>query len=138
MHLEGVRPNGKGHVAICPHPAHTTRKRSLYITEAGELILLKCHRCHDTPGILAAIGLEMADLFPERIRDPSPESRRRAREFTRLHQVEGAAEAIAFEALIVVIAASRLRTDVPLTSFDFERLHRAESLIQQSRMALQR
>ena len=41
---------------------------------------MTCFSCHDTPGILATVGLDLADLFPERIRDDTPEGKRAARQ----------------------------------------------------------
>jgi hypothetical protein len=135
--LDDVRANGKGWVAVCPNPIHNRRLRSLYVTEADDgRVLMKCFRCHDTNGILGAIGMDMRDLFPARLSDPSPESRRKAREYARMQQFMGAIRAIAEEALIVIVAASRIRQGIGLKDFDFERLHRAESLIFQSRQAL--
>ena len=78
--LEGVRRSGDGWRANCSN-GHAKARGSLSITEADDgRILLSCFACHDTPAILHTLGLEMADLFPERIRDPSPEARQRARE----------------------------------------------------------
>src|SRR5215213_7047781 len=63
--LENVRKNGGGWTARCP--GHDDRHNSLSIG-AGEdgRALLKCHAGCETPRIVAAMGLTMADLFPLR------------------------------------------------------------------------
>jgi P4 family phage/plasmid primase-like protien len=64
--LKGVVPGQNGHdwSALCP--AHEDRKRSLSVraTENGT-ILLKCHSGCSAKSIVEAIGLSMADLFPD-------------------------------------------------------------------------
>lgn len=139
LRLDNVRPNGKGWTAFCPNPVHNRQRNSLYITEADDgRLLMTCFRCHDTNGVLGALGMDMQDLFPKRISDPSPEARRQAREYARFQRHNGAIEVIADEALIVVVAASRIRKGIELTAADFERLHQAEGLIYESRLVLQR
>ncbi len=63
--LDPVRVNGRGWQAICP--AHDDSKPSLSVAEGSEgQALLKCHAGCSTCSIVSAIGLTMADLFPER------------------------------------------------------------------------
>ncbi|MBI3910614.1 MAG: hypothetical protein HY320_06745 [Armatimonadetes bacterium] len=63
--LEGVRRNGSGWMARCP--AHDDGRASLSLGEGGDgRVLLKCFAGCETPAIVAALGLEMSDLFPPR------------------------------------------------------------------------
>ena len=63
--LKGVMPGRNGHdwSALCP--AHEDGKRSLSVsaTEDGT-VLLKCHGGCNAKAVVEAIGLTMADLFP--------------------------------------------------------------------------
>ena len=62
--------NGSGWSAHCP--AHEDRNPSLSVSESNDgTALLKCHAGCTTEAVLAAIGLGIRDLFPERD-DPKP------------------------------------------------------------------
>lgn len=66
--LEHVRQTGPGKwLARCP--AHDDRSPSLAIREADDRILIHCFAGCGVAEILQAIGLDMADLFPERVTD---------------------------------------------------------------------
>lgn len=60
--LEGVRKVGHdGWVARCP--AHGDKRPSLSITDVGSKVLVKCHAGCSMYDIVAAVGLDAADLF---------------------------------------------------------------------------
>lgn len=62
--LDKVKRYGKGWVACCP--AHEDRDPSLSIKEAEDgKVLLHCFAGCETKDVLAAIGLDLRDLFPE-------------------------------------------------------------------------
>jgi hypothetical protein len=62
--LEGVRRNGSGFKARCP--GHEDREPSLSVQEGDDgRILLKCFAGCSTETVVEAMGLRMADLFPE-------------------------------------------------------------------------
>jgi len=66
--LRGVKPTADGWNALCPlHEADgQAHKPSLRITQAGDgTVLLKCRAGCPTPGVLAALGLTLKDLFPQ-------------------------------------------------------------------------
>jgi hypothetical protein len=134
--LEGVRRSGDGWRANCPN-GHATARGSLSIMEADDgRILLSCFACHDTRGILRTLGLELADLFPERIRDPSPEARRAAREAFKRSAWAAALGVLGRESLLVLLAARSMRVcDVPSEN-DVERLALAEDRIARAREVL--
>jgi hypothetical protein len=61
--LQGVRRSGKGWTARCP--AHDDAHASLSVraTDGGAL-LVKCHAGCSAAAVVAAVGLELRDLFP--------------------------------------------------------------------------
>ena len=62
--LQGVRKDGKGWKALCP--AHNDREPSLKVDEGeGGKVLVKCFAGCRTEDIVAAIGLNMSNLYPE-------------------------------------------------------------------------
>lgn len=88
--LTGVRPTGPARwLAKCP--AHEDRSPSLSIRELddGRLLLHDFGGC-DTQGVLDALGLEMASLFPPRLPGSGP-----AGGFARSHSRIPAADALA-------------------------------------------
>ncbi len=65
--LSGVARSGQGWVARCP--AHDDNRASLSVGEGDDLrVLLKCFAGCTAEAIVAARGLEMSDLMPERER----------------------------------------------------------------------
>jgi hypothetical protein len=135
--LENVRRSGAGWRADCPN-GHAKARGSLAITEAEDgRVLLHCFACSDVHGILSAVGLELADLFPERIKDPSPEARQRAREAFRRSSWDAALTVLGREATVVSIAAHDLCEGNTLTPEDHDRLLLATSRIDGVREVLQ-
>ena len=61
LRLDAVRRTSRGYVARCP--AHQDKNPSLSVTECSDRILLYCFALCETPDIVAAVGLTMADLF---------------------------------------------------------------------------
>lgn len=121
--LDKVRPTGPGRwLARCP--AHEDRSPSLSIRETDEgAALLHCFAGCTAAAVLAAVGLEFADLYPDR---PPGEVSRSKRPFPALD----ALRALHFEALVVSIAAGTLRAGKPLDADDMERLALAQQRIQ--------
>ncbi len=69
--LEKVRPNGSGWTARCP--AHEDRTPSLAIGEGADgQVLLTCHAGCSFEAVVAAMDLQMSDLFAD---DPLPPRR---------------------------------------------------------------
>lgn len=63
--LPSARQHGAGWQARCP--AHDDHRASLSITTGDDgRVLLKCHVSCTAPAIVAALGLTMRDLFPDR------------------------------------------------------------------------
>jgi hypothetical protein len=63
--LDGVRRTGEGRfISRCP--AHGDKHPSLAIRETADaVLLLHCFAGCDVEGVVAAIGLDIADLFPQ-------------------------------------------------------------------------
>ena len=61
--LKNVRRNSNGWLALCP--AHDDQKHSLSIRETDSKILLKCFAACTVRNIVAALNMEMEDLFIE-------------------------------------------------------------------------
>lgn len=72
--LDGLRQTGPDKwIAKCP--AHEDRSPSLSIRDVGDRLLIHCHAGCSPADILAAAGLELADLFDEPL-DTGPAPRR--------------------------------------------------------------
>lgn len=66
--LDKVRPSGSGWTARCP--AHEDRNPSLSVSEGDDgRLLATCHHGCKFPAIVAALGLDMADVFPPKVLD---------------------------------------------------------------------
>lgn len=67
--LKKVKRTGNSkYLACCP--AHDDRSPSLTIRQADDLILIHCFAGCSVIEVLQTIGLDMADLFPDRVPDP--------------------------------------------------------------------
>jgi len=133
--LEGVRSAGRGYSARCP--AHQDRSASLSIAEGRDgCALVKCFAGCEPQSIVHALGLEMADLFPERIVDSSPGGRAAAREAWRQTGWAAALGVLAREATIVAIAGREVADGRALGAEDHARLLVALERIQDAREVL--
>jgi hypothetical protein len=74
--LNKVKPTGPGRWLACC-PAHEDKRPSLSIRELDDgRLLLHCWASCEASAVLAAVGLEFADLFPEPIASHAPRVRR--------------------------------------------------------------
>lgn len=95
--LDGVRGRNGSWSAKCP--AHADRSPSLSVKSLDDgRILLHCFGGCGTDDVLGALGLAMADLFPQPLGDFAP--RRGA------FSASDALRALAFESSIVALAAA--------------------------------
>ena len=130
--LEGVRQSGPGSwMAKCP--AHEDRRPSLSVRELddGRILL------HDFAGcpandVVAAVGLELADLFPERLDHHKAPTRDRLHR----HAAVEALKTISAEAVVVVIAAENMAKGITLDDADRERLLDAAIRVRAAREAV--
>ncbi len=119
--LDKVRQSGLGSWMACC-PAHEDKYASLSIRCADEKMLIHCFAGCSVHEVIAAIGLDISDLFPPRESYGKPERR----PFPAMDALRG----IAFEALVVSAAASALLAGHQFTQVDRERLSMAAARIQ--------
>lgn len=130
--LRGVRPCGPGRwMAECP--AHRDRRPSLSVRELedGRVLLNDFAGCGNAD-ILAAIGLSLADLFPE------PLDHRKGLRWRRRHEhaAVAALAALSTDALVVLIAARAVAAGKALDDRDQARLADAIVRIEEVREAV--
>jgi hypothetical protein len=134
--LQGVRQRGDGWRADCPN-GHQKAHGSLAITEAADgRVMLHCFACGDTPGILRALGLEMAALFPDRLNTPGPEARKAAAEAFKRNAWGAALGVLDRESIVVLIAANDMHAGKALALADVARVGLAAQRIAQAREVL--
>ncbi|MCP5279471.1 MAG: DNA primase [Thiobacillus sp.] len=98
-------------------PAHDDRGPSLAIRELDDgRTLVHCFAGCSVHEVVAAVGMELSDLFPPR---PLPDGRKPER---RPFSAEDALRCLAFEARLVYLAALETLEGKPLSDADFERL----------------
>jgi hypothetical protein len=127
--LEGVRRTGDGRwIARCP--AHEDRSPSLSVRELGDRALIHCFAgCH--PGeVVAAVGLELSDLFPPRV-DDDKRPRRERRPF----DPGDALRLIEHELFFVIASARKLAEGLALGPDEHARLLEVVARIASARMA---
>ncbi|UYG08382.1 hypothetical protein [Halomonas sp. M4R1S46] len=107
-------------LACCP--AHDDRSPSLAIRETEDgTILVKCFTGCPTADVLAAVGMEMYELFPRRDNDAFRASKRPGERWV----PRDVLAAIAREALVVMLAAEAVHAGRPLERVDLARLAKA-------------
>lgn len=116
--LDKVKENGPGRWLACC-PAHQDRSPSLAIRETADgTILMKCFAGCPTGDVLAAIGLELKDLFPQRDNDAYTASKRTGERWV----PRDVLAAVAREALIALLAAEAVQSGTLLSDDDRNRL----------------
>ena len=119
--LDKVKANGPGRWLACC-PAHDDRSPSLAIRETGDgTILLKCFTGCPTSDVLAAVGMEMHELFPKRDSDAFRASKRPGERWV----PRDVLAAVAREALVVMLAAEAVSGGQVLAPADLHRLAQA-------------
>lgn len=124
--LDKVKATGSGKwIACCP--AHEDKSPSLAIKEAEDgRVLLHCFGGCDVLAVMAAIGMDVKDLFPKRENHLKP-----------IRQPFSAADAlrcISRESLLIAIVAADLKHGLDISDEDLERVWKASDRI---RAALQ-
>jgi hypothetical protein len=116
--LDKVKTTGPGRwVACCP--AHPDKRPSLHIKECDDgRVLVHCFIGCSVGAILAAVGLEFSDLFPEKL-DLSDHHRPADRA---PFPAKDILRTLVGEATIVAVAAGMLRSQGFLPEADQERL----------------
>ena len=116
--LDRVTRTGDGRwVARCP--GHDDNGPSLSIRDVGDgRTLIYCFAGCETRDVLAAIGATWTDLYPPRKSTDPPQRRRREP----LTTASDALKCIAFEVVLVGIAAADMARGEKLTESDRQRL----------------
>jgi hypothetical protein len=118
--LDGVRRTGPGRfVARCP--AHADKSPSLSVTEKEGHVLFHCFAGCAPADVLAAIGLEFKDIYPER----SVYRKAKSASFNPYDVLS----CLVREAGIVELAARQLAAGHPLSDEDAERVTLAHTRI---------
>lgn len=135
--LEGVRKAGSGWIAKCP--AHDDRKPSLSIAEGSDgTVLIKCFGGCGAGDIVAAIGLELGDLFPRRFdASLSSDAKRKLSQETRISRQWAALGSVLPELAVIEVAARQVAAGEPLATADAQRVSTALDRIHRTRMAVQ-
>lgn len=133
--LDGVRRHGTGWRADCPTGHRSRGALSIAAGDDGR-VLLRCWAGCDALTVVQAVGLTLADLFPDRLPDYSPAGRRAAAEFRTLSGWKAALSVLGREATVVAIAARAIRDGDELTGGDIERLAVAIERIDHAREVL--
>lgn len=120
--LDRVKRTGPGRwQARCP--AHDDKGPSLTVRELDDgRVLLHCFAGCDVHEVVAAAGLTLSDLFPERQVRGKPERRP--------FPAADVLRAVAFEAIVVMVSASSLLSGEAFGPADRERLGLAVNRIQ--------
>lgn len=117
--LDRVKRQGDGRWLACC-PAHGDRSPSLSIRETADgTLLVHCFAGCPAADIVAAVGLELRDLFPDNLAERGP-----LRKGER-HVPKDALAAVATESRIAAMAADDLARGETLSDTDHERLKTA-------------
>lgn len=134
--LDRVRQAGNGWTARCPAHEDRTASLSLGVGREGQA-LLHCFAGCDAGAVLAAIGLQLRDLYATPVRDLSPMQRAERREAMQHASTLAAARTLAGEAFVVELAARQLEAGEPLQPHDCIRLREARERCEAAAVALE-
>lgn len=121
-HLENVKRTGDGRwIARCP--AHKDRRASLAVRELGDgRVLAHCFAGCSIAEVLAAVGLDIAALFPEKTYVGGKPERRP-------FPATDVLRALSFETMIVSLTAIRMAEGKPVVGDDLKRFELAATRI---------
>lgn len=132
--LDGVRRCGRGWIAKCP--AHEDSSASLSISAGDDRTLLHCFAGCGAADVVAAVGLALADLFPERLASSTSEQRLLARRFAREADWSAALSVLGTESTIVLVCANSMFGGSSPSGDDLNRLGTAIERIESARAVL--
>lgn len=119
--LSGVRKTGDWrYIAKCP--AHDDKSPSLAVTQKDGKILLHCFSGCEVGAVLDAVGMEFADLYPERIQAGN----RTPLKFSAYDVLK----CLKDEAVIIALAASDCTRGIPFSESDLRRVQAAYERIE--------
>jgi hypothetical protein len=120
--LAKVKQTGRDtYIACCPN--HKDARPSLSIKALPDgRILMHCFAECPISDVLSSIGLQISDLFPEKLGD--------FKKFSRPFPAADVLRAVGFECLVVLTSATKIQNNEEFTSEDRERLATAVNRIQ--------
>ena len=119
--LDGVQRSGNGWRAKCPACGGRSRKLAVTEAETGR-VLVHCFAGCVAADVVHALGLDLADLFPDRLPPEEPEARRAWIRASKVAQWGAALDVLTTEATIVQVASRDLAAGRALTPEDASRL----------------
>ena len=137
QHFDNVRRYGNGYRATCP--AHGSGNNLALSIDPGDdgKILLHCFSQCSPREVLAAVGLELSDLFPERLSHHlPPQKRREIRTRMQIARWAAALNVLALESRVVALAGDQVGHGQVLSPEDWTRLCEALERIEQAREVL--
>ncbi len=136
--LERVEKNGTGvWRARCPaHDGKSNSSLAIAIGDDGRILLHDFGGC-DALEVVNACGLEMSDLFPERItHKATKQQRRELRQLAKQAQWKAALPVVHRECLVVIVAAGKMLSGEMLAQADNNRLAEAIERIESAKAVL--
>lgn len=137
--LDGVKNAGRGWIARCP--AHEDRRASLSIAEGDDgRALVHCFGGCAAADVMAALGMQAADLFPARIdrEHLTPAQRRAVTAETRIARQWAALQAALPSLAVVEVAVGMVAAGEVLDATDAARVRQAVQQIHDVRAGVQR
>ena len=127
--LEKVKATGSDRwIARCP--AHGDKSPSLTVRELPDgRVLVHCFTGCATDDVLAAVGLEFSDLFPEPLPEANPDQAARHRQRRQGFAALDVLQALSMETTVVAIAAGQIHRRGWLNDCEDERLALAHQRI---------
>ena len=120
-HLDGVKQTGRDQwIAKCP--AHDDKSPSLAIKQIDDRILLHDFAACSTYEIVSALGLELSDLFPEKITTGN-------KRYTKPFPAADILKCLGLETMFIYMCAKDLQKGEQLTDQDIDRLRLANARI---------
>lgn len=133
--LDNVRQCGTGHRADCPTGHKSRGTLAVTVGDDGRL-LLHCFAGCGAAEVVERLGLSLADLFPDKIKDQSPLAKRERRDAWQQAGWAAALAVLATESTVLVIAANDLAAGKRLSEQGHTRLWTAYERIQSAKGAL--
>jgi hypothetical protein len=122
--------------AICPAHESRHRTQSLAVRELPDgTLLIRCHAGCCAADVVAAVGLELADLFARE--HSAPTEPRRPQRPKMWHAMREAVRTLHTEVLVVAVGAENLAQGIALTPRDRDRLIDAATRIRSAVEACQ-
>ena len=115
--LQGVQGRGPRWRAICPahQSKHGTRSLSIFEADDGR-VLIHCHAGCDVQAIVAAVGLDLGDLFP-----PKPIGDHYRPRIRKPWSVRDVIAALKHELMVAFVILAAVRAGTPPNDEDRER-----------------